>query len=172
MKTLPRRERRRRTTEVWPMSCKHYGDLPRKGLRRAPPGTTSTKRRTVRSHGARGLLKMMLKERIMEMSRYTSSGLPYYRRLSPFALKLQVASTMPSILLLYSSTPKPGKRDPYPLSPPRGGIHYVDFRNWRLNPPAVGSLVLPAFSSRDRSSCACAYDTQCSPIVERTRDAN
>lgn len=33
---------------------------------------------------------MMLKERIMEMSRYTSFGFPYYRRLSPLALKLQV----------------------------------------------------------------------------------
>lgn len=42
---------------------------------------------------------MMLKERIMEMSRYTSSGLPYYRRLSPLALKLQVASSLLSILL-------------------------------------------------------------------------
>lgn len=73
------------------------------GVWRSPPGPTAAKRRTARSLGARGLLKMMLKERIMEMSCYSSSGLPYYRRLSPFALKLQVASSLlPPLLHSFS----------------------------------------------------------------------
>lgn len=50
--------------------------------------TPCWKRVQSRSYGAMGLLKMMLKERIMEMSRHTNVGFPYYRRLSPFALKL------------------------------------------------------------------------------------
>lgn len=69
------------------------------GVWRSLPGPTAAKRRTARSLGARGLLKMMLKERIMEMSCYSSSGLPYYQRLSPFALKLQVASSLLPLLL-------------------------------------------------------------------------
>lgn len=52
----------------------------------------------------------MLKERIMEMSRYTSSGFPYYRRLSPLALKLQVA--LASILF---SPPVLSREEAWPL---------------------------------------------------------
>lgn len=79
------------------MSCKHYG-----GLTKSPGPDGGAQRRAARSLGARGLLKMMLKERIMEMSRYSSSGLPYYRRLSPFALKLQVVSSQPPFSCLPS----------------------------------------------------------------------
>jgi len=80
------------------MSCKHYG-----GLTKPSGSDDGAQRRTARSLGARGLLKIMLKERIMEMSRYSSFGLPYYQRLSPFALKLQVeflASLLSPLILL------------------------------------------------------------------------
>lgn len=98
------------------------------------PEPTGREAGPARSAGARGLLKMMLKERIMEMSRYTSSGFPYYRRLSPLALKLQVALVS---LLFRPPPPRVLSRE----RAPRGGIHYVDFRNRRLKPPAPRSCV-------------------------------
>nr|KAF7427628.1 hypothetical protein H0235_007322 [Vespula pensylvanica] len=52
--------------------------------------TPCWKRVQSRSYGAMGLLKMMLKERIMEMSRHTNVGFPYYRRLTIFLVNMAI----------------------------------------------------------------------------------